>query len=346
MKSIIARPERAKERGKFLLKMLVGGGLIYWVLRGKMVDFTLLQSVLFNPLNLIISFLFLGFAAFVIAGRWFLLARAQQLSLSFKNVFELVMIGNFFNTFMPGAVGGDIIKAWYVARREPSRRTKAVFTVLLDRVIGLSIVLFFAAVTMLIYFEWVQQRPQLQMLSYVIWGICGAVAVFGMLFFGNALWEFKFVQGILAFFHRFRPISKIMDAAGLYRKNLRVVMLALILSSLNIGAIVFLYMIQGQAIEINMEMLKYFLVVPIGLTVFAIPLLPGGIGVGQVAFYTLFQWAGIGNPELGGTLCTLMQIYVMLFNCLGAVFYLRFKEKPLPSEIESLSSADTSTETA
>jgi hypothetical protein len=50
--------------------------------------------------------------------------------------------------------------------------------------------------------------------------------------------------------------------------------------------------------------------------------------VGQVAFYTLFQWVGSTNPEQGATLCTLMQVYTILFNCIGAFFYLKFKRKP------------------
>jgi len=72
---------------------------------------------------------------------------------------------------------------------------------------------------------------------------------------------------------------------------------------------------------------QYFFVVPLALTVSAVPLLPGGIGTGQVAFFTLFKWMGVSDPELGGTLCTLMQIYTILFNCLGAAFYLKSKRK-------------------
>jgi uncharacterized membrane protein YbhN (UPF0104 family) len=75
-------------------------------------------------------------------------------------------------------------------------------------------------------------------------------------------------------------------------------------------------------------MARYFFIVPIGLTVSAIPILPGGIGVGQVAFYTLFQWVGYPHPEQGATLCTLMQVYTILFNCVGAIFYLKFKRRP------------------
>ena len=49
---------------------------------------------------------------------------------------RLGMIGIFWNTFLPGAVGGDIIKATFLAR-EQSRRTVAVATVIMDRALAL-----------------------------------------------------------------------------------------------------------------------------------------------------------------------------------------------------------------
>jgi uncharacterized protein (TIRG00374 family) len=116
------------------LKTLLGLGLVVWVLKGKMVDFSLLKNLILNPLNLLVALLFLGASAFLCTSRWLILVRGQGLQLSFRDLFSLNMIGNFFNTFMPGSVGGDLIKAWYIAGKQPGKRTEAVFTVLLDRV--------------------------------------------------------------------------------------------------------------------------------------------------------------------------------------------------------------------
>src|SRR5262249_1875839 len=52
------------------------------------------------------------------------------------NAFRLGLIGYYLSTFLPGSIGGDIIKAAQIAR-EQDRRTVAVATVLIDRVIGL-----------------------------------------------------------------------------------------------------------------------------------------------------------------------------------------------------------------
>src|SRR5438067_4237931 len=68
--------------------------------------------------------------------RWHLLVRAQDLPFALPNALRLGLVGFFFSTFLPGSVGGDIVKAAALARQQ-SRRTVAVATVIMDRVIAL-----------------------------------------------------------------------------------------------------------------------------------------------------------------------------------------------------------------
>lgn len=77
-----------------------------------------------------------GASAAVTFVRWFLLVRAQDLPFTLRNAFRLGLVGYYFNTFLPGAVGGDLVKAAFIAR-EQKRRTVAISTVLMDRAIGL-----------------------------------------------------------------------------------------------------------------------------------------------------------------------------------------------------------------
>ena len=114
----------------------------------------------------------------------------------------------------------------------------------------------------------------------------------------------------------------------LYRDHKRTIFSGLFISVFTVTGTILIFYYIGQSMNLEMDLAGYFFVVPIGLTVSAVPLLPGGIGVGQVAFYTLFAWTGSQSPELGGTLCTTFQVYTMLFNAIGSVFYFRFKRSP------------------
>jgi len=58
---------------------------------------------------------------------------------------RLSFVGTFFNLVIPGAVGGDLVKAAYLARMNLPR-TQAIATLLIDRVVGLVGLFYLAAI--------------------------------------------------------------------------------------------------------------------------------------------------------------------------------------------------------
>lgn len=86
---------------------------------------------------------------FIIAWRLRLLLTMQQIFLSFRDAVLLTFAGNFFNFAMPGTTGGDLYKAYHIARRT-AKRTEGVTVVILDRVIGLVSFLLLAAAAIVI----------------------------------------------------------------------------------------------------------------------------------------------------------------------------------------------------
>ena len=68
--------------------------------------------------------------------RWYLLVRALGLRFRLLDAFRLGFLGYLFNFVSVGSVGGDLFKAFFIAREQPGRRAEAVATVLVDRVVG------------------------------------------------------------------------------------------------------------------------------------------------------------------------------------------------------------------
>ncbi len=59
---------------------------------------------------------------------------------------QLQMIGLFFNATMPGSVGGDIVKGFYIIKdQHQGDKTPAMLTVLFDRIVGLMALFFMGA---------------------------------------------------------------------------------------------------------------------------------------------------------------------------------------------------------
>ena len=74
----------------------------------------------------------------LLACRWVLLLRVQGVFISQFQAIRLTYMGLFYNNFMPGAVGGDLLKGWYITHHsEKHRRVEAAVTVFVDRIVGL-----------------------------------------------------------------------------------------------------------------------------------------------------------------------------------------------------------------
>ena len=68
--------------------------------------------------------------------RWFFLVRVIEPRFKFSATVLLGFIGMVFNLVIPGAVGGDLIKAAYLVRMR-IRKTQAIASMVIDRIVGL-----------------------------------------------------------------------------------------------------------------------------------------------------------------------------------------------------------------
>jgi len=134
-----AKTEKSKYVFLFLRILVVVVGIIWaivWVSRGQ--RWSNLTAI-FARMNLAI---FAAALAIFIIGqvmigfRWLLLLRTQSIFINLFAVIRLIFLGLFYNNFMPGSVGGDLLRAWYVTKHTP-KKFEAVLSVFVDRIIGL-----------------------------------------------------------------------------------------------------------------------------------------------------------------------------------------------------------------
>ena len=68
--------------------------------------------------------------------RWYLLVRVIEPKFTLRSTMLLGFIGYVFNLVIPGAVGGDFIKAAYLVRMH-IKKTQAIASMVIDRILGL-----------------------------------------------------------------------------------------------------------------------------------------------------------------------------------------------------------------
>ncbi len=88
--------------------------------------------------------------------RWLMLARVLGIAGGFGRFTAYYFIGMFFNLVLPTSVGGDVVRAWYVARQAgpapaAGRRTAAALSVFIDRANGLAVLIALSCAAVAVY---------------------------------------------------------------------------------------------------------------------------------------------------------------------------------------------------
>jgi glycosyltransferase 2 family protein len=274
-----------------------------------------------QPINgnaLLAGFLLFGSSLVVGIYRWYVLMRAQDLPITRSSAFRIGLLGYFFNTFLPGAVGGDIVKAAAVAR-EQSRRAAAVATVVMDRIIGLwSLVSFVALLGGLCWVAGMLAGPTAGPAQTIVMTAIGIVGVSVAAWVLMGLVVRKDTGRLGA---RLRRIPKIGGLAaecwhvvGMYRSRQASIAWAIGLSWIGDVGLVLAFYCCGLTLWDGLPgnplptLAEQFLIVPAGNILAAIPLFPGGAGISEAGFGGLF--ALFGSAASNGILAALVTRFV------------------------------------
>lgn len=122
---------------------------------------------------------FLGFLIFVAACaaasvRLQFLIGAQDIVVTLRETLPLTFIGYFFNNFLPTAIGGDVVKAYYLSHKTEDK-AGSYASVFVDRVIGLITMILMAFVALLFVKEGVVDNT----IKYIVYTItlCSILAI-------------------------------------------------------------------------------------------------------------------------------------------------------------------------
>ena len=99
--------------------------------------------------------------------RWHVLVNALGLSFRLVDALRLGALGFALNFVSLGSVGGDLFKAIFLAKEYPGRRTEAVATVMVDRLLGLLMMMVLASAAILIA-DWRDAPPEIALLCRMI----------------------------------------------------------------------------------------------------------------------------------------------------------------------------------
>ena len=87
------------------------------------------------------------------------------------------MIGMFYNQFLPGGTGGDIIKSYLLLKETPGKATGALLAVVFDRLVGLVALITITGTLICLRDQWLTQLPETRHLVWLFLAVLGSAVL-------------------------------------------------------------------------------------------------------------------------------------------------------------------------
>jgi glycosyltransferase 2 family protein len=269
------------------LGLVLLAALVFW----GQIDLKALLELSATPLAVMacvaLSLLTLPVAAI----RWGILLRALGASIPFLDLLRFVAIGVLTNVLLLGGPGGDAVRGIYAWRALGRSGGRIAVSVLTDRLFTLLAVLFTSLAFSLLYWNRMQQVPALAALGTSIIAAAAACAIGACVVLAAPGLTRPLEVWLLRWPTAARLLVQVRGVILMLRTSSPSLLTAFALAFVTQILTVFAVLVLAQAIKIGvLSAADYMFAVPLTLIVNALPLTPGGIGVGEAAFDQICRW--------------------------------------------------------
>lgn len=307
-----------------ILKLVIPAGIIIWLL--STLDRDQLGQLQARPKDwgkLGGAFALLFCVVCLSFFRWWVLVRALHLRFRLRDAFRLGFLGFLLNFVSVGSVGGDLFKAFFIAREQPGRRTEAVATVALDRLVGLYGLLLVTSAAILL-----SDIPQF---SPAISAICRTTLIVTAVGAAGVLIALLpgFTRGSLIEFlvglpHVGETLERLIGSLRMYRSKPQV-MLAAVAMSMGVHSLIVLscYLIASALFPGTPTLREHFIIVPLANAAAGLPFTPAGLGSFEFAMALLYAHVpASGRRGVAGILVALAyRLMTIAVAAIGVVYY-------------------------
>src|ERR1700704_4380826 len=210
------------------------------------------------------------------AMRWQILLRVQGIRLNFFRLAGLFLIGMFYNQFLPGGTGGDVVKTYLLWKETPTKKPGALLAVLFDRMIGLIALIIITGVLIFLRYRWLASTPATRPYVGVVLVVFGAAVLFVSSTF--------IISGFNLFHklpHRFPGREKVLEISAayhLYARHWRATSCAFGASLVcHLGTFA-TFLCVAYAFRANIAPVDFFAIMPIERTISSLPISFAGVG--------------------------------------------------------------------
>jgi len=282
-----------------------------------------------SPGALALSVILMGLTILLGIARWRMVLKVQGFDLSWGRTTEISFVAHFFNSFLLGSTGGDLMKAYYAARETHHKKTEAVVTVFVDRVLGLWAMLLFGGLMMLPNLSLLFVHSQLRSLAFLILAMMvGCTGFVGIAFWGGVSRGWSGARVWLRRMPKGEWLERSLNSCRQFGREPFFVSRTLGLSMILNAICVLQVLVLSQGLGLKISPVVLFVVVPTIICISALPITPSGLGVRENLFVFMLAQPAIGVPGTSALSLSLLAYAGSLFwSLVGGLVYAMLKER-------------------
>jgi uncharacterized protein (TIRG00374 family) len=286
------RPRRISVKGVTImsLQMIITAGGIWFVFRDPQKRLQIVEALRNADVRwLIAGWVCYGGVEIIATLRWQILLRIQGISLGWWRAGGLVVTGLFFNLFLPGLIGGDAMRSYFVVKSAPQRRSHAILSVAMDRIFGLLSLVFLAALSLGLRYDWFRRAGATGHIVHLT--IALLACALGFVVFLFLLAGLDLPRRLPGRFPFRKGIGEASDALRIYRTHLLAMTAAFLVTLVSHGLYYLCFYCAGQSLHgsgaATASLRDILSIMPLVNTVTALPISMGGVGVREMLFQEL-----------------------------------------------------------
>lgn len=313
-----------------VLQVAVTLGLLWWLFHDPERRLTMWRALTTADWRwMILAVASAGVCEFFGILRWQLFLRMLHIEVPLKEITRLFFIGAFFNQFLPGTTGGDVVRVIFLMRDHPEHKTEGFLSVAVDRVLAV-----FVLVIIGLIFAWTRDEWFAQ--SFAVGNMMKIFAITLFVMAAALIASFiltkRSLVGRLPRRFPFRSyLIKLSKIWQLCIENRREAILGTIYTVPMLFAYFMAFCFAAKAFTNQVSFWDMTSIMPLVTAISSLPISLNGIGLREAFLDNLLQEL-CGTPAGIGTTISIagMAVY-LLWGLLGGVFYLeRIKRRYQP----------------
>src|SRR6266576_1929730 len=307
-----------------LFQLSVTVAVLYWVYHDPSRRAQMVEAIR----NAQYHWVFLGILAYVVveaaaAFRWHVLLKVQGIHLSFWRLSGLFLIGMFYNQFLPGGTGGDIIKSYYLLKETQDKKAGALLAVVFDRLIGLVALVAITGTLIGLRYDFLSQTTETRQLLWILLVVLSA-SIAGLLT-TFVITGFNLFHLLPEKFPGREKLIEISAAYHLYARHWRATLVAFGSSIVAHLATFTTFLCAAYALGARIPLINFFAVMPVERTISALPISFAGIGLREKVLQIMLNGL-CGVPEAQAILIGSLSFLIILICCIpGAIVYFFYR---------------------